>query len=264
MDQKVSIYFQSILKSGGNEDYQDFLANTLNLVEIKQIYEALRKRSFRKSIHILNLINEKEETITIKSISLKEKLDIISDNDGINIKQINQIAKDHNKTNVKSYLSLFDSNLSYKQEKETNCIVDIESRKNCIDNSFMTYNKNLNSSISNKNDLYSDFSFSNSSPINKFKRNRFNINSKFVLDSKQKDRSPSPSNISKLNIFRNIFDDELQSFVFNNNGNNLTDTKSKREELKNYILKPNFQSFNKFHKLNDLVSVMINEEYFKA
>lgn len=270
-NQIVSNLFQSFLKTGGNEDYLDFLANTLNLIQIKYIYEALRKRSFRKSMHIFRLLSAKEETIPVESMSATKKLEIIFENDQNNINQISQNANDldvgdysnHDKidSNI-SYLSLFDYSSSDNQKKEeSNCKLFIETRKNCINNSLMIFNKNFKSSISNKNHFNSDISFSTSS-IDKFKASWFHT--KFDLDTKRKERSPCPSSISKLNLFRNIFDDELQSYVFNSNIGSLTKTKSEEEEQKKYILKPNFQSYNKFHKLNDLVSVMINEEYFKA
>lgn len=94
---------------------------------------------------------------------------------------------------------------------------------------------------------------------------------KLKYDEKCKSRkSPDPSNISKLNLFKNIFDDETQSHLFNNKtlSSNTTEKtyntrSSRRHSQPNFPTRSNSSNINKFYKLNDLVSVMLNEDYFK-
>lgn len=83
-------------------------------------------------------------------------------------------------------------------------------------------------------------------------------------------KSPTRDSISKLNLFRNIFDNKPK---MNNHSTSPTITKNQeRSSLPNY---PYFNfdrsdstakyqsSSSKFYKLNDLVSLMINEDYIK-
>ena len=62
--------------------------------------------------------------------------------------------------------------------------------------------------------------------------------------------SPSPENISKLNLFRNIFL-ENNPFFFANSTHS------------NSCFSANYNSNSKYYKLNELVSVKINEDYFR-
>ena len=78
-------------------------------------------------------------------------------------------------------------------------------------------------------------------------------------------RSPTRNNISKLNFFRKIFKTEHDQNEFNSmNSVNSSSTedlfiKKKESYTKTHILTG---AGSKFHKLNELVSIRINEDYF--
>jgi hypothetical protein len=63
--------------------------------------------------------------------------------------------------------------------------------------------------------------------------------------------SPSPENISKLNLFRNIFL-ENNPFLFANSNSQ-----------SNSCFRASYNSNSRYYKLNELVSVKINEDYFR-
>lgn len=257
--------FQSNLTLKTNEECRDFLAYNINTMQAEKIFEILRNRSFRKSWQILKLINREFGKKTqmgenLEEICEKLKRQTESQNKIEILKEPyeNDYNDDYeNKLDFTSDLSLFGYSSNEETNHENYSKLSIEKRKNNFDNSFVVNRKSLNL---NRNDLnYKKKSFATSSPVNECEIKKWDfIHSKIDPLIKSKERSPSPSNISKLNLFKNIFDDELQGYIFNNNNNNVT------KERKNYKFKSTFQSSNKFYKLNDLVSVMINEDYFQT
>lgn len=74
-------------------------------------------------------------------------------------------------------------------------------------------------------------------------------------------RSPDRNNISKLNLFKNIFDDEFQKDIFNNKNFTL---KWNQENPEDKIFAKIKNNKNQFYKLSDLVSFMVNDEYFET
>ena len=68
--------------------------------------------------------------------------------------------------------------------------------------------------------------------------------------------SPSPNNISKLNLFRNIYQENNPNLALLSVKNNFFDSNNK-------IIRINGNNNAKYYKLNELVSIRINEDYFR-
>ncbi|CAF0706419.1 unnamed protein product [Brachionus calyciflorus] len=267
-----------------NEKLRNSLLYNLNKNQLDELLKALKLRSYKKSKEFIDLIEYNFKLEVNNAINIKteiEKTQISAPENAFQKQNVErhmetkqlEIDKDTDEKQLDFTTDYSPIDDSLSEATDDDDLFKPINQKGNLNKILITKSKQSEINKLEKSNLKRrrSFSDSNSDSSCKFSSSKFNKN-KNLINSKKKDfdfvkqKSPTPTSISKLNLFRNIFANEGEVSSFNkmrtNKKNDNLNTEKKQSQFENY--KINLNPVNKYYKLNDLVSVMINEDYFKS